>query len=154
IALGGSGTLLLAFAILALPPWVAAGSDGVLGRVLLLARWPALALLFATALGVLLRLAPSPSPGTHRTGWMSWGAVVGTVLWVAASYGLTLYVENVGAFGRLYGSLGSVVVVMMWFYLGAMAALVGAEIEGMRERESEGRGEDALKSALRRREKG
>jgi membrane protein len=150
VALGGTGVLLCALVLLTVPALLAARSTDMWHHVILLARWPALAVLFALALGLLFRFAPSP--GQKRTGWLNWGAVIGTVLWAGASFGMSLYVRYLGGFGRLYGSLGTVVVVMLWFYFTALAVLVGAEVNAMREQLAEGRPKNSLKHALRQRE--
>jgi membrane protein len=63
----------------------------------------------------------------HRV-WFTPGACVGVALWLAASYGLRLYLAEFGVTSRTYGSLGAVIVLLMWFYLTAMAILVGGEV--------------------------
>src|SRR6185437_7798646 len=136
--------------LLAMPALLAARSTGAWHHLILFARWPALAVLFALALGLLFRFAPSP--GRKRTACLNWGAVTGTLLWAGASFGMSLYVRYLGGFGRLYGSLGTVVVVMLWFYFTALAVLVGAEVNAMREQRAEGRPANAIKQALRQRE--
>lgn len=155
VALGGMTLLLLTLALLAVPPLLrAAWPDLPLLRLVSLGRWPALVLLFALGLGLLFRFAPSRERPERR--WLSWGAVTGTLLWIAASYGLSLYVSHVASFGRLYGSLGAVVVVLLWFYLTAVSVLTGAEINALlsQRRPGEGRcaGPDAQR-ALRARER-
>jgi membrane protein len=60
--------------------------------------------------------------------WLSLGAVVATVLWVAASVGFSFYVSNFGSYGETYGSLAGVVVLLLWFWITALVVLLGAEI--------------------------
>ena len=89
-------------------------------------RWPLLVVLFATALAVVYRYAPSRNE--PRWAWVSPGAVVATLLWIAGSAAFSLYVEKFATYNKMYGSLGAVVVLLMWFWLSAYAVLIGAEL--------------------------
>ena len=60
---------------------------------------------------------------------MTWGAGAATILWLIASALFSLYVTNFGNFNETYGSLGAVVVLMMWLYLTAFLVLMGAEVD-------------------------
>lgn len=92
----------------------------------LLVRWPVLAALAVLAIALFYRHAPSRRQAQMR--WVSWGAVVATLLWLAASGGLSLYVQSFGTFNETYGALGAVVVLLVWLFLSALAVLVGAEL--------------------------
>jgi membrane protein len=97
-------------------------------------RWPALVVLIAIALAVLYRLGPDrANPRIH---WVSWGAVAAVVLWMVASAGFSFYVSNFGKYGQTYGSIGAVIVLLLWLWLSALAALVGAELDAEIEREA------------------
>ena len=54
-----------------------------------------------------------------------------TLLCLAASAGISLYVANLANFGRLYGSLGSTAVLLPWLYANALALLIGAEVDNV-----------------------
>ena len=97
-------------------------------------RWPALVVLVAVALAVFYRLGPDRANPRFR--WMSWGALVAVVLWVAVSAGFSWYVSNFGSYGQTYGSLGAVIVLLLWLWLSALAALIGAELDAEIEREA------------------
>jgi hypothetical protein len=56
------------------------------------------------------------------------GSVVGLVLWLGMSYGLRFYVTNFADYGATYGSIGGVILLMLWLYLSGLVLLVGAEI--------------------------
>ncbi len=56
------------------------------------------------------------------------GAAFTSVVWVAASLLFSEYVNNFANFARLYGSLGGVIVLMLWLYLSSMVMLIGSEI--------------------------
>ena len=97
-------------------------------------RWPLLAVLFALALGVLYRTAPDRDPA--RVQWLSWGAVIATVIWIAASLLFSVYVDRFSSLGETYGSLAGIVVLMLWLQLTAAAVLIGAELNAELERQT------------------
>jgi membrane protein len=99
-----------------------------------LIRWPLLAIAFAAALAVLYRYGPSRDTPEWR--WTSPGAVAATVLWLAGSGLFSLYVPHLGKYGETYGSLGSVVVVLLWLFLTAAAVILGAELDAELERQT------------------
>ena len=127
IGLSGIVLLFASLVTLSVPALLAGGAHQEIGHWLVWARWPALAALFTAALGLLFRFGPSRNPPSDY--WVGWSALAAAALWIAASVGLSLYVANVASFGRLYGSLGGVAVVLLWFYVSAYAILVGAEID-------------------------
>jgi membrane protein len=86
-----------------------------------LARWPALFVLVATGLAITYRVAPVDP--THR---ILAGTLVATVLWMAGSIALSLYVERIADYTGLYGAFGSVMIVLVWFYLSSFVILLGA----------------------------
>ncbi len=75
---------------------------------------------------VVYRLGPSGEhPGII---WTLPGAVVATLIWAAASIGFTLYVSNFATYDLMYGPLGAVVVLLMWFWVSVYVVLLGAEL--------------------------
>ena len=98
-------------------------------------RWPALmAVTFATLLS-LYRFAPSPRPlGTQRHLWP--GAAISTFLLVILSLALSLWVDYVANFDLLYGAFGSVIVILLWFYLSVIAIVLGGFVNAELERHS------------------
>jgi membrane protein len=64
------------------------------------------------------------------------GSVVGVVLWVLASWGFSKYVSNFGSYDKTYGSLGGVIVLLLWMWLSALVLLVGAEVNAFLEHAS------------------
>ncbi len=89
-------------------------------------RWPILVLLVMAVLAIFYRYAPARREPKWR--WVSWGAVVATVLWLVGSALFSFYVGNFAHYDKSYGSLGAVVVLMMWLYLSSYAVLVGGEV--------------------------
>ena len=74
----------------------------------------------------LYRFAPDIQEQNWK--WLLPGSIVATVIWVAVSVLFKLYVRHFSDFGLLYGSLGTLIILMFWFYLSGIAILVGGEI--------------------------
>ncbi|PTX97838.1 YihY/virulence factor BrkB family protein [Opitutus sp. ER46] len=105
-----------------------------LDQVLNWARWPLLVVGFTAMLAVLYRYAPSRDEA--RWAWVSWGAVVASLLWIAGSAGFSVYVSRFGSYDKTYGSLGAIVVFLLWTYLSAYVVLLGAELNAEMERQT------------------
>ncbi|MCE8026166.1 YihY/virulence factor BrkB family protein [Billgrantia aerodenitrificans] len=97
-------------------------------------RWPALLLLMMFVIAVLYRYGPYRS--SPRWEWVSVGTLVATLLWLLGSGGLSLYVSQFANMDELYGSLGAVVILMLWFWLSSFVVLLGAEINAEMERQT------------------
>ena len=97
-------------------------------------RWLLLLVVVVTVMASLYHFAPSRSEARWR--WVSWGAVVATVVWLLISVGFSIYVENFGNYNKVYGSLGALVVLLMWFYISAYALLLGAELNAEMEHQT------------------
>jgi membrane protein len=97
-------------------------------------RWPVLVIIVMIGLAALYRFAPSRDE--PRWSWVSWGAVVATVLWIAASALFSLYVGRFGSYDKTYGSLGAIVVMLMWLYITAYIVLAGAELNAEMEHQT------------------
>ena len=86
------------------------------------------------ALGSFYRLAPNRDDPRWR--WTSPGTVVATLLWIIASIGFSIYTANFGSYNETYGSMGAVIVLMLWLFITAFAVIVGAEINSEAERQT------------------
>jgi membrane protein len=143
---GGAIGLTLAIGVFALLSlFLIAGIPAVIGSLPLselwrdrisLIRWPLLAILALVAMGVLYRYAPARrNPCWHC---FSAGTIGAAVLWLVGSAGFSFYVARFSSYDKTYGSLGAVVILLMWFYVTAYIILAGAElnseIEKARER--------------------
>ena len=121
------------FALLSL--FLIAGIPAVIGLLPLselwrdrisLIRWPLLAILAVAALGVLYRYGPARrNPCWHC---LSGGTMAAAVLWLVGSAGFSFYVARFSSYDKTYGSLGAVVILLMWFYVTAYIILAGAEL--------------------------
>jgi membrane protein len=85
------------------------------------------------ALGLALLYARGPSRKPPPRARVLPGTVLATLLWLLSSYLLSLYVGKLATFDATYGSIGAVVGIMLWFYVSAYAALLGAELNAQLE---------------------
>lgn len=97
-------------------------------------RWPVLLGGFVIALAVVYRLGPCREKGQWK--WVSWGATTAAGLWIAGSALFSWYVATWGSYDKTYGSLGALIVFLMWLYLSAFVVLIGAEINSEMERQT------------------
>jgi membrane protein len=104
------------------------------GDVLGLVRWPILAGIVTFALAIVYRYAPDRAK--PRWQWISWGSIAATALWILGSLAFTIYVSKVGSYDKTYGSLGAVIILLLWFYLTAYVILAGAELNAEIERQT------------------
>jgi len=95
------------------------------------ARWLFLLAAMAVVLGILYRVAPDRSAA--QVSWVSVGAVVATLVWLLASLGFSLYVDNFGSYGETYGAVAGVVVLLLWLWLTIYLVLLGAELNASAE---------------------
>jgi len=95
-------------------------------------RWPVLMVLLFGAQLVLYRFAPSPREITERHVWP--GALIGTIMWMLVSWGLSQWVDRVADYDLVYGAFGSVIVVLLWFYLSVIAIVLGGFVNAELER--------------------
>jgi len=100
--------------------------DTVIGWAASLARWPILAVAVMGVLAVLYRYAPDRREPKWR--WVTWGSAIATVVWLLGSAGFSLYVSQFGSYNETYGSVGAVVVLLLWFNLSSYVVLLGAEL--------------------------
>lgn len=103
----------------------AAGLSDLWGIVVDFARWPVAIVLVLTAVAFLYWAAPNI---TLPFRWVTPGSVVFVIGWLGATYVFSLYVSHFGSYNKTYGTLGGVVVLMLWFYLISFILLLGAEI--------------------------
>mgnify|MGYP002625746025 CR=1 FL=1 len=114
----------------ALLSFVAPG--GVERLALLVLPWASLALCVLVGLAVVYRFGPDRR--SPRWVWVTPGALLATLLWIAGSAAFSLYVSHFGRYDQIYGSIGAVVVLLLWLYLGAWIAILGAELNAAIER--------------------
>ena len=97
-------------------------------------RWPAVAALVLFTIAVLYRYGPARRQA--RWQWVSWGSALAMVLWLAASGLFSLYVSEFGNYNATYGSVGAVIVLLMWLYISAFVVMLGAQVNAEMERQT------------------
>ncbi|NUT19868.1 MAG: YihY/virulence factor BrkB family protein [Hamadaea sp.] len=97
-----------------------------------IAKWPVLVVLVALMFAILYWASPNARQGGFR--WISPGGFLAVVLWIGASVLFGLYAANFGSYNKTYGTLGGVVIFLVWLWLSNLAILVGAELDAELER--------------------
>ncbi|MDZ4834703.1 MAG: YihY/virulence factor BrkB family protein [Candidatus Melainabacteria bacterium] len=65
---------------------------------------------------------------TQRTAWVTPGSFLGSIVFLAGSYCFRLYVQSFGTYSEVYGSLGGIIVLMLWFYVSGVVLLSAAAL--------------------------
>ncbi len=118
------------------PPFLDSRIDVPGMRVLIdIGRFVLLAAAIITAFGLIIRSAPDASSGQQVPSLWSRGVVGAAALWLVASIGFSIYVDNFGSYGKTYGALAGVVVLLLWLWAGFFALLIGAAYEAVDEGE-------------------
>ncbi|MET0990380.1 MAG: YihY/virulence factor BrkB family protein [Glaciihabitans sp.] len=97
-----------------------------------IARWPVLVAIAVLIIAVLYYATPNIQQPKFR--WMSLGAFAALVVWAIASAGFGFYVSNFGNYDATYGSIGGVIVFLLWIWISNIALLFGAELDAELER--------------------
>ncbi|MBB4261703.1 MULTISPECIES: YihY/virulence factor BrkB family protein [unclassified Bradyrhizobium] len=102
--------------------------------IVALARWPLMFLVLLVALAILYRFAPSRD--APRWQWLSLGAVIAAILWIAGSALLSWYLSEFANYNATYGSLGAAIGLMTWMWMSAIVIMFGAELNSEIERQT------------------
>ncbi|MGE0645011.1 MAG: YihY/virulence factor BrkB family protein [Nitrospira sp.] len=90
-----------------------------------LLQWPLAFIFMVLAIGIIYYVCPNVE---QHWRWVTPGAVVAVILWLCLSLAFKLYVTNFGNYNVAYGSIGGVIVLMLWLYLSGTVILLGGEI--------------------------
>lgn len=90
-----------------------------------LSRWLIIIAIFFVSISLLYRYGPA-----HKLRWkfLNPGSVLATTLAVLTSIGFTYYINNFGQYNKIYGSIGTLIVVMIWLYINSLILLIGFEL--------------------------
>ncbi|NMA90276.1 MAG: YihY/virulence factor BrkB family protein [Amphibacillus sp.] len=91
-------------------------------------RWIISSSIFFIGFLYLYRMAPNTKVYLKDA---VWGALFTTIGWQISSYGFSLYVNTMGNYSATYGSLGGVIILMLWFYISSIIIIVGGEINAI-----------------------
>ena len=123
--------LLVSFTLIVAGPQLAEFVSGRLGLgsafewTWKIGQWPLVFALVATAVGLIYYFAPDVD---QDFAWITPGSLVATLLWLVGSLAFRLYVVNFGSYNETYGTIGGVMVLMLWLYLTGLTIIIGAEM--------------------------
>jgi membrane protein len=131
MTLGLSVLILVGVLLLVLGPQIGATIANVfgLGDLFLLvwdiARWPVALLFMVFTVALLYYFAPDVDQPFR---WITPGGLIGVLLWVLASVAFNFYVSNFGSYNKTYGSIGAVIVLLLYLYISSLTILFGATL--------------------------
>ena len=102
------------------------GLGNVFTSVWTLIQWPIALVFVLTTFNLIYNFAPNLSRQARR--WITPGAFVGVGLWLLVSFAFRIYLGYFDSYSLTYGSLGALIVMMLWFYLTGVAILIGGEV--------------------------
>jgi membrane protein len=111
------------------------GLGSTASRVWSIARWPGAVAVAMLVFSFVYYVTPDVRQRSFR--WVTPGAVVGVLLWLAASFGFSAFVSNFADVGALYGAFAGAIVLVAWLWLTNVALLLGAELNAEIEREQQ-----------------
>jgi membrane protein len=91
-----------------------------------IAQWPIILFFVLLTFNVVYYFAPDLKDQDWK--WVTPGAIIGVALWLLVSFAFRLYLNFFDSYSATYGSLGALIIMMLWFYLTGVAILVGGEI--------------------------
>jgi membrane protein len=97
-------------------------------------RWPLMLLVITLGISILYRFGPSREHAKWR--WLSWGSALAAVVWVAASWGFSWYLQNFANYNATYGSLGAVIGLLVWTWISMIVIIMGAELNAEMEHQT------------------
>lgn len=93
--------------------------------IVMVIKWILIVIMLFFAISTLYYLVPARKKDFR---YISPGSIVATALFIATSLGFSAYVNNFGQYNKLYGSIGTLIMILVWLYLNSVALLVGFEL--------------------------
>jgi membrane protein len=100
-----------------------------------LVSWALLLAFVIFGLAVIYRFGPSRAPADWR--WITPGSIAAAALWLAASLGFSFYAANFASYNETYGTLGGVIILLMWLWISVYVIIMGAELNSELEMQTE-----------------
>jgi membrane protein len=104
-------------------------------------QWPLTFAMMFLSFSVMYYFGPNVPGKWH---WVTPGAALGVALWLVASVGFRIYLKFFDSYSATYGSLGAVIILLLWLYITGAAILVGAELNSIIEEEDENTARQSL----------
>lgn len=127
-------TGLLAASVLGYVQSLLGGIGPIAAAIITILTWAVAGTLASMAIAATYRFAPDRADARWR--WLTLGSALATLLWLVATLGFGFYAAKFGDYNATYGSLGAVVVLLMWLFVSAYAILLGATINAEIERQT------------------
>ena len=89
-------------------------------------QWPLVFVFITLAFALIYYFAPDVKD--QKWQWITPGSVIGVILWLLVSFVFRVYLGFFDSYSKTYGSLGAVIVLMLWLYLTGVAVLIGGEV--------------------------
>lgn len=137
--IGVAAMLILAAALLIIGPqamqWIAqqAGLEQLFVTLWAWLRWPAALLLLVLAVAIIYYAAPDVE---HKFRLITPGAILAVLVWIGISFAFNYYVRNFSNYSATYGSIGTIIVLLLYFFISASVLLFGAEVNAVIEKQS------------------
>ena len=103
-----------------------AGLSGVFSTTWKIAQWPII--FFFILLGFNLIYYFAPDLKEHKWKWVTPGSIIAVLLWLLISFGFRTYLKYFNSYSATYGSLGALIIMMLWFYFTGLAIMIGGEV--------------------------
>lgn len=131
---GVAGMLLVAAALMVLGPqvmeWIASqiGMEEYIVILWTILRWPVIVILLMVAVALMYYVMPDVK---QKFRFITPGSVLAVVVWIIASLGFGYYVKTFANYNAMYGSIGAIIVLLLYFYISAAVLLLGAEMNAV-----------------------
>ncbi|MDI3357685.1 YihY/virulence factor BrkB family protein [Pseudomonas sp. UYIF39] len=132
--IGIAGMLLVAAALMVLGPqvmgWIASqvGLEDFIVTLWTIVRWPVVVILLMMAVALIYYVMPDVK---QEFRFITPGSVLAVVVWILASVGFGMYVKTFADYNAMYGSIGAIIVLLLYFYISAAVLLLGAEMNAV-----------------------
>lgn len=104
------------------------GAGGAILALFAVFRWLVIVLALLLGFAIIYKFGPNVE---QELRFITPGSVLGVILLVAASLGFALYVGNFADYNKTYGSIGAVIILMLWLYIAGLVILIGSEINAL-----------------------
>jgi len=131
LVLGLSGLLMVSIVLLIFGPQIGGlltyyiGLGAEFEVIWNIARWPIIIVFLIVAMANIYYFAPDVEQNWR---WITPGSIFAILTWIGVSLGFSAYVSRFGSYNKVYGSIGTFIVLMTWMYLMGFVILVGGEI--------------------------